>query len=132
MAWKCLSQIQSHQITVKASPARQQIPVLTAPGIKAKHRGGTWHKGWTWYREMGLQTECKQLAQEKCRMRANPGWQGERKQPGPDTWDSTRSHTGWGDLGHSGRLRQILPEVKKKLILSQTDLAGRDRRGEEA
>lgn len=65
-------------------------------------------------------------------MRANPGWQGEIKQPGPDTWDSTRSHTGWGDLGHSGRLRQILPEVKKKLILSQTDLAGRDRRGEEA
>lgn len=44
-AWKCRSQIQSHKITVKASPARRQIPVLTAPGIKAKNRGSTWHKG---------------------------------------------------------------------------------------
>lgn len=44
-AWKCRCQIQSHKITVKASPARRQIPVLTAPGIKAKNRRSTGHKG---------------------------------------------------------------------------------------
>lgn len=39
MAWNCPSQIQSRQITVKASPAWQQIPALTdCPWNKGKEQ----------------------------------------------------------------------------------------------
>lgn len=98
-AWKCRSQIQSHKITVKASPARRQIPVLTAPGIKAKNRGSTWLKGCGSEKWASSLNVSSRLAGGRCMERGEPirarltPCQG-REQPSTGSWDSIRSHTG--------------------------------------
>lgn len=89
------------KITVKASPARRQIPVLTAPGIKAKNRGSTWLKGCGSEKWASSLDVSSRLAGRRCIVRGEPIrarltlCEG-REQPSPGSWDSIRSHTGWG------------------------------------
>lgn len=101
---------------VKASPAWRQILVLTAPGIKSKNKGSTWHKG-CGSEKWAFSLNVSSRLGGGCMVRGEPirarfDAMG-RVRTAKHRCIGFYQESHWvGDLGHSGRLRQILPEVK--------------------